>query len=255
MKTYKLGNKIKCIVRSCAKGKIGSQEIMYGNQPYTILKDVEASLRFEDKNISAKGVFNNLFFNQDKLQEITISNVELNDKILNMIFLKNEEKLCSTVDSTVLIDNSCQIKTQTDKIYQVFIYNCDGQLIAATGEYELEDGYSEIYISKDKFELQQINGKEVEIPNNEEILVFYSYIGDQSYKLEKDIDNIQYFTLDFIIDGNVDDITAPSFIHIDKSSLVVDKNMYFNRTLNAVDLKFIVINDNESNNYITLLDN
>ena len=61
-----------------------------------------------------------------------------------------------------LIDNSCQIKTQTDKIYQVFIYNCDGQLIAATGEYELEDGYSEIYISKDKFELQQINGKEVE---------------------------------------------------------------------------------------------
>ena len=33
-------------------------------------------------------------------------------------------------------------------------------------------------------------------------------------------------------------------------NIMINKNMYFNRSLNAVDLKFVVIDDNES--YITL---
>ena len=85
MKTYKLGNKTKCIIRSFSAGRIGEQEMQYDNQPYTVLKDVEASLTFTDKNISSKSTFVDLSYNIDNLQEINISNVELNDKILNLI--------------------------------------------------------------------------------------------------------------------------------------------------------------------------
>lgn len=226
MKTYKLGNKIKCIIRSCAAGKIGDQEMQYGNQPYTVLKDVEASFTFAEKNKTSKSIFNELQFSQDNLQEVIISNVELNDKILNLIFSKNEDKLCSTFENCCAEDNKIYISAPTNKIYQVFIYNVDGELEQAFGT---------------------LDNMEVYVERNEDYLIFYSYEGEKSYKLSRN--QSQYLSLDLILEGNVDDDLHTSFVHIDKCALQINKNMSFNRTLNAVDLKFIVIDED---NYITL---
>ena len=227
MKTYKLGNKTKCIIRSFSAGRIGEQEMKYDNQPYTVLKDVEASLTFVDKNISSKTTFVDLSYNIDSLQEINISNVELNDKILNLIFSKNEDKLCSTMINCVAENNKIYITSPTDEIYQVFIYDIDGNLEKAYGV---------------------LNNMEVEVKRNEDYLVFFTYIGEKSFKINRS--ESLYLTLDLILEGNADDEINTSFIHINKCALKVNKNMYFNRSLNAVDLKFIVIDDNES--YITL---
>ena len=227
MKTYKLGNKIKCIIRSFSAGKIGEQEMKYDNQPYTVLKDVEASLTFIDKNISSKSTFVDLSYNIDSLQEINISNVELNDKILNLIFSKNEDKLCSTMINCVAENNKIYITSPTDEIYQVFIYDVDGNLEKAYGV---------------------LNNMEVEVNRNEDYLVFFTYAGEKSFKINRS--ESLYLTLDLILEGNADDEINTSFIHINKCALKVNKNMYFNRSLNAVDLKFVVIDDNES--YITL---
>ncbi len=227
MKTYKLGNKTKCIIRSFSAGKIGEQEMKYDNQPYTVLKDVEASLTFVDKNISSKTTFVDLSYNIDSLQEINISNVELNDKILNLIFSKNEDKLCSTMINCVAENNKIYITSPTDEIYQVFIYDIDGNLEKAYGV---------------------LNNMEVEVKRNEDYLVFFTYVGEKSFKINRS--ESLYLTLDLILEGNADDEINTSFIHINKCALKVNKNMYFNRSLNAVDLKFVVIDDNES--YITL---
>ena len=227
MKTYKLGNKTKCIIRSFSAGKIGEQEMKYDNQPYTVLKDVEASLTFVDKNISSKSTFVDLSYNIDSLQEINISNVELNDKILNLIFSKNEDKLCSTMINCVAENNKIYITSPTDEIYQVFIYDVDGNLEQAYGV---------------------LNNMEVEVKRNEDYLVFFTYTGEKSFKINRS--ESLYLTLDLILEGNADDEINTSFIHINKCALKVNKNMYFNRSLNAVDLKFVVIDDNES--YITL---
>ena len=227
MKTYKLGNKTKCIIRSFSAGKIGEQEMKYDNQPYTVLKDVEASLTFVDKNISSKTTFVDLSYNIDSLQEINISNVELNDKILNLIFSKNEDKLCSTMINCVAENNKIYITSPTDEIYQVFIYDVDGNLEQAYGV---------------------LNNMEVEVQRNEDYLVFFTYVGEKSFKINRS--ESLYLTLDLILEGNADDEINTSFIHINKCALKVNKNMYFKRSLNAVDLKFIVIDDNES--YITL---
>ena len=227
MKTYKLGNKTKCIIRSFSAGRIGEQEMQYDNQPYTVLKDVEASLTFVDKNMSSKSTFVDLSYNIDSLQEINISNVELNDKILNLIFSKNEDKLCSTMINCVAENNKIYITSPTDEIYQVFIYDVDGNLEKAYGV---------------------LNNMEVEVQRNEDYLVFFTYVGEKSFKINRS--ESLYLTLDLILEGNADDEINTSFIHINKCALKVNKNMYFNRSLNAVDLKFVVIDDNES--YITL---
>ena len=227
MKTYKLGNKTKCIIRSFSAGRIGEQEMKYDNQPYTVLKDVEASLTFVDKNISSTTTFVDLSYNIDSLQEINISNVELNDKILNLIFSKNEDKLCSTMINCVAENNKIYITSPTDEIYQVFIYDIDGNLEKAYGV---------------------LNNMEVEVQRNEDYLVFFTYVGEKSFKINRS--ESLYLTLDLILEGNANDEINTSFIHINKCALKVNKNMYFNRSLNAVDLKFVVIDDNES--YITL---
>lgn len=227
MKTYKLGNKTKCIIRSFSAGRIGEQKMQYDNQPYTVLKDVEASLTFIDKNISSKSTFVDLSYNIDSLQEINISNVELNDKILNLIFSKNEDKLCSTMINCVAENNKIYITSPTDEIYQVFIYDVDGNLEQAYGV---------------------LNNMEVEVKRNEDYLVFFTYVGEKSFKINRS--ESLYLTLDLILEGNADDEINTSFIHINKCALKVNKNMYFNRSLNAIDLKFVVIDDNES--YITL---
>ena len=230
MKTYKLGNKIKCIIRSFAAGMIGEQEMIYGNQPYTVLKDVEASLTFSDKVVNAKSIFNDLSYSVDSLQEINISNVELNDKILNLIFSKNEDKLFSTMENCQPENGKIYISAPASEIYQVFIYDIDG--------------------NREK-EFGSLNSFEVSVKRNDNYIVFYSYISDgKSFNLNKERENNFYLTLDLIIEGNIDDQTNTSCIHINKCALQINKNMYFNRNLNAVDLKFIVIDDNKS--YITL---
>ena len=40
MKTYKIGNKVKCIIRSYSSGYIGETRMEYDNQPYTVLQDI-----------------------------------------------------------------------------------------------------------------------------------------------------------------------------------------------------------------------
>lgn len=244
MKTYKLGNKIKCIIRSCSSGKIGNQEMEYANQPYTILKNVEASLTFGEKNKNSHSIFTDLAYSEDCIQEINISNVEINDKILNLIFSKNEDKPCSIMENVNTIYQQFQISTDVEKIYQVFVYNCDGELLAATGEINLPNGSSEYINFKDFDYYQPTKHTGLE----EDVLVFYTYEGSNSFKLSHE--SSQYLTLDLILEGNKDDELNKSYIHINKCELKVNKNMYFNRSLNAVDLKFIVINDDES--YITL---
>ena len=226
MKTYKLGNKIKCIIRSFADGILCGNKVK-ANQPYTLLKDVDASLVFKDFTKHGKTIFNELSYSEDALQEITISNVELTDKILRLIFSQQEDNLCFTVENCYSSNNTIFINPPSGVAYDVFVYDIDGQL---------ENYY------------ESLNRTEIPVLKNEDYLVFYGFQGSNSFNFNRKQD--QYLTLDLIIEGNVDDTPNYSFIHINKCSLQINKNMYFNRSINAVDLKFIVVDDGKS--YITL---
>ena len=124
MKTYKLGNKVRCIVRSFSSGSIGSQEMMFNNQPYTILKDVEAKITFADK--SKKSKINNenlLYFNQEVISTVDFYNVEITDKILNLIYSKEKEaKPVSESVNVELVNKKFILPISHNDIYQIFIY-------------------------------------------------------------------------------------------------------------------------------------
>lgn len=265
MKTYKLGNKIKCIVRAYSKGKIGKFDIKFDNQPYTILKDVEASLTFTEKTRDSKSVFTDLAYTAENLQEITLSNVELNDKVLNMIFSPKEEIFRSDSDDSVLIKNHCfQLNStlQVDNLYQVFVYNANGELLAATGKTDFSNNIINLETFDEYYREKHLGLEEIG-------LCCYSYISDNAFKFRREEDEEdeegrkenRYFILDLVLEGNTEeneeDTPTTSFIHIGKCAVRINKNMYFNRSLNAIDLKFIIVDnvvnkDNDNESYIIL---
>ena len=230
MSTYKLGNKITGIIRAYSSGKIGDMVMDYNNQPYTIVKSVNANLSFVDIDVNAKSSFNQLAYNNSKLSQIQINDVTLNDKILNLIFLKSEAKLVSKVENQVADDNNLIYLTPiANEVYQVFVYNSNGELDKAIG---MQNTDEPIVVSEP----------------NKDYLICYQYEALKGYSLDKP-ENM-YFTLDLLVIGNKEDNTSNMNIHIEKCALKIDKNMYFNQHSNAVDLTFTVLDTSE--NYIAL---
>lgn len=232
MKTYKIGNKVNVIIRATAPGKIGDTTITYANQPYTIVYGASASMTFKEKsrdaNDSQKRV---LGYNNSFVDTITFSDVEVNSKILNLIFSKSETKLAHNVEHYTTNEEKMIFFNTTDKIYQVFIYNDDGVLEQAYGTY---DASEPLLLQKP----------------NRDYLIVYSYEAEKS--LDLSAPNNTYWILDVEIIGNIDDQTSHMWIHLDKCVLESNKNLYFSHHANAVDLTFRALDGLDVENYITL---
>ena len=192
MKTYQIGNKVTCIIRSYCPSIIGQVQTQYNNEPYTILSDVNVSLSFTEveKNATGGNKLRQLHYNDSGLNQVRISNIHLTNKILNMLFESYDQGTKSHFESVIAQDNKLYLSTQEDTIYQVFVYDENETMIKAVG------------------------------------------------------------TLDLICEGNTDEETAPTYIHIQKAGLRADKSLYFSKTINAVDLTFNVIETEDD--YIVL---
>lgn len=237
MDQYKIGNKAKCIIRGYSAGQYGNDFLTYDNQPYTILKDVEVELHFDSKEVKANGGDSRLKigYNVDFLQSITISNVLLTDKILSLIYSKNELKLCSTSENYISDENkTIFFNTSAEQIYQVFIYDKKGQLEQAIGTYQLAQNEYSIQVAQ----------------ANASYLICYSFIGEYAVNLQRN--NNIYLTLDFEIASNINDTTSTMWLHIDKCMMSVEKTLSFTDKNNRANLVCLVINDNNNNCYLTL---
>lgn len=230
METYKFGNKVTCIIRSYTSGKIGEIDMKWGNQPYTVINSTEAKLTFTSKTVNAtSSLITDMNYNNDNLREITLSNVPLTDKILNLIFTKNDiEPLKVKIENYVSDEEGIIYFNNTEEIYQLFIYDDQGELEIAYGQY-----------NEDSIQL---------LKPNSSYLFIYNKKTDKSYQLNKP--NNSYFTIDLKTEGNIDNQTAPMTIHIEKCGIKIDKNLSFTQTANTINLIFTVISD--SLNYITL---
>lgn len=230
MKTYQIGNKVTCIIRSYCACNIGPVEMVYDNQPYTILKDVSVSLSFSDaeKNAVSNQRNRELYFDVSHLNQVKVSNVHLTNKVLQMFFQEQPEALRSHFESVATDENGkCYLSTSADTIYQVFVYNSDEELEYAYGEK---------------------NPNEIELEPNSNYLIVYQTLAQKALNLNSNPNT--YYTLDLICEGNTDDATAPTYIHINKVGIKVEKSLYFNTTINAADITFNVINSKKD--YIVL---
>lgn len=238
MKNYKLGNQVTVIIRSyCGDTSIGNQSMSYANQPYTIIKSADASLSFKNISSTAKTNFNYLVYTHTKPSQLLLSNVTLNDKILNLMFHKNNvatKHYFSKIENVVSSNDYIYFGLSDKNLRDVFIYDDNGNCIHID-ECNSNKGYK---IGTD----------------GQSYLVCYQYESINSFSLDQN-DN-QYFTIDLLLtsnqNNNEEDSTINSTIHLAKCGLEIDSNMSFSQNSNAIDLKFIVLDSNTEENYITL---
>lgn len=224
MDTYKLGNKVNCIIRSFSAGKIGEIDMQYDNQPYTVLEDLEASVRFTDYNRDSKTISKEMSFTIDSLESLSLSNVKLTDKILNLIFSKYDEPLAHYAKNLVS-DAQGKIYLPVMDCCQIFIYNNEG-LVDAIGYLEDSNCIMSSYVEP-----------------NQSYLVCYSVLAKKGYLLNR-LNNV-YLTLDLQISGNVNDELSTYYLHLHKCALSINKNLYFADGINTIDLNFKILHSDE----------
>ena len=189
MKTYKLGNKAKCIIRSYCAGQLGAENMQYGNQPYTVLEDVEATIYFNDQDSKSTTSKNVLSFNASNVSRVVLQNVVLTERVLNLLF-KNYEDGLSNTTKYIRSDENKKLHFHTNPVYQVFVYDDEG-LAEAAG-----------IVLTERSDEAVLNVKQAEY----EYLTFYSYAPNNSLSLNENNNNV-YITLDLELQGNEDDET------------------------------------------------
>lgn len=226
METYKLGNRVKAILRAHSPGWVGNTEIFYSMQPYTILETTEATVLFRDTVSTAKTTQSLLKYDVDFVDSIELSNVKLTDKILNLIFRQDDQPL-----KTISINQNSSghiLPLPSDIVcYQLFVFDDEGQLVYAVDE------------AKDSIEVDK--------PDSNYLLVFLSD-AEKGYYLSRQ-QNIT-LALDLEVIGNEDDTTNHFWLHFDKCSLGINKNLYFNGSVNSIDLRLQILKSD--NDYITI---
>lgn len=228
METYKLGNKVKAILRAHTPGQIGSVEIQYSMQPYTILDAVDAQVIFKDNNSSAKSIQTLVNYNIDFVDSVNLNNIKLTDKIINLIFSVDSKPLKTISKNYQSNSNGVIYLPNNTSLYQVFIYNDEG---------ELEIAYDKI----------DDNFIQVAKPLSSYLLV-YLQDAQKGFSLNR-MNNIT-LALDLEVIGNENNSTNTMWLHFDKCSLSVNKNLYFSNDINSVDLTFKILKSD--NDYITL---
>lgn len=239
MDTYKLGNKVNCIIRSVTAGQLGQMRMDYDNQPYTELKDIGASLSFAVKNSDARDSLSSLLhYNNNSINMVYLSDCPLTQKILDLVYPRAPLSLYSaSVNVDAYEDGMLYIPEDPSKIlYQVFIYNTSGSLVAAV----------------DSVTNGTLTNAAIKSGNNYK--VFYSYDSSFGVSLDKSLSST-YVSLDLISEGNINDNTSSFCVHIAKASISAAKGISLRSNgLNTIDLNCTVIKpneDDENKNFIT----
>jgi len=229
MNTYQFGNKVTCIIRAYSPCTIGDTILTYKNEPYTIIEDANMTLSFRDLDSVARAENRReLAYNNAVPDTVRITNVHLTEKILNLVFQKHEDSLKTKYENVISDeDGKIYLNTSSDVIYQVFIYDVNQTLVQAFGE---------------------VDPSNIVLESDTNYLVVYQELGEKGILLRSQ-DNL-YFTLDFICTGNENEETTIFYPHIEKAGIKVDRQLYFNQSVNAIDLTFNIIHTDED--YITL---
>ena len=237
MTTHKIGNQVNCVIRAYDSTPIGDYKVSYNNEPYTIIKGENASATFASESVDMMSRDRNGAYANEKIDSITIYNVTLTDKILNLIYLKNKEvsitfteELLSSEDKKLFLSKGLGKQKKL-----VFIFNSDDSSKAPI----LEKAIETLEADEDVIEVDNANAY---------YFVVYEVITNKAYSL--DTRKNMYVALDLMTVSNTDDTTSNTWLHIDKAVVKVNKNMYFNTKANAVDLTFSVVRDSKTENYL-----
>lgn len=226
MENIKLTNRLDCIIRSVSAANISNTAMSYGNQPYTIIRDVPVEFTFDSVGSVYSAQHTVLEHHLDNLSEIRVSGVKMTNKILELCYRPLKMGLITKVENCKVKNGTIFVSSPSYPIYQVFVFNKAGKLLLAAGEINDKDC---------------IGGFSVE-DENSAVQVYYSYAAKRVYSFDEH-PQYMYYSLDFVGNINLVDTTTYATIHVAKAELKSSRSLVFNAEVNTVDLNFSVLHD------------
>lgn len=83
--TYKLGNTIDCTIRAAYPMTLGDFSSTYDNQPFTVIRNISATISYRDIDTEISGGIKLLSFSTNSISSITLSNVLITKPIFSLI--------------------------------------------------------------------------------------------------------------------------------------------------------------------------
>ena len=222
MEQVKIGNKIKnLIIRLASDLPIEGMDPIIPNEPYTVLHDIQASFVFEERIRTQKAQFSVLSYNNSKLGSVTLFNVPLTEKVMNLLF-EREHLLSATMVEDTYADECGHIflnrVSSKDFVYNLFLHDEDQKVI---------------YIDK-------ILASEIIADPAKPYLAIYE-VPSEGWLFNKP-KNI-YFNLDMEVVGNEEDETQTYFIHINQCVIRPRHDIRFTKELSTTDLEITTVGD------------
>lgn len=230
-KLYEFGGIVDILIKPNIDMFIGDKTYK-ANEPYTILKEVEAELIYEQisSDIAAKKSISSS--QSARPYQISINGIQLTQKVLDLILTRTKNQVYSrTIKEKCIAENNL-IYLNNDSIKNLFIYDKSGSAI----------------------DIDNINGNTISgnFDEGEEYLVFYELdINSIIYSFE--LPHYPYFTLEIMGSGNADKSTSSIYCKFPAVSLINIPNINFtNDGLLNSPLVFKVIYQNQKEPIIVL---
>ena len=185
------------------------------NEPYTILRDVQVNLLYEqiNSNIAAKKPVGSS--QAARPYQIAISNITLTQKVCNLILTKDEESnYTKTVNEKIIAENESLYLSNEPINNNIFVY--DSSFAAAVVE---------------NTEANILTGDFID---GQEYLVFYD-ITDSGSKYKLEVPHYPYFTFEITAKGNDNKTTSDVYFKFPAVSIVTvpNFNIVYNNILNT----------------------
>lgn len=199
MELYEYGGQCSVLLTVKSPRVIGDHNYAE-NEPYTLLKDVNVVLAYEDTTTEQSAVKPLLATRFGRPSQIGVGKLPFSKKIWDLMFTKQEDKSSRTYYETRKVDQNSIFYTEYDIIDDIiFVYDRNFQPLSFT---KIDDSRLKI-----------------DVEPQTAVSVFYQGLIEKvAYSFE--VPHFGYFDLQITATGNKDKRTSTAFLHFPAVSLI-----------------------------------
>ena len=199
MELYEYGGQCSVLLTVKSPRVIGDRNYAE-NEPYTLLKDVNVVLAYEDTTTEQSAVKPLLATRFGRPSQIGVGKLPFSKKIWDLMFTKQEDKSSRTYYETRKVDQNSIFYTEYDIVDDIiFVYDKNFQPLSFT---KIDDSRLKI-----------------DVEPQTAVSVFYQGLIEKvAYSFE--VPHFGYFDLQITATGNKDKRTSTAFLHFPAVSLI-----------------------------------
>ena len=209
MYVYEIGSPCQVMISVNSERTIGGKQYSAG-MPYTILKDVNVSLLYENVTSEQNAKVPIFAARNARPYQLNISNLPLKKKVFDLMLTEDRGDTYIKTWEVVNPATEFYVSKQIEQSKPVFVLDADGNLL----------------------EVQSISGSRVILKEGIPEFISYFYRSETASSYSFEVPQFGYFSLDIHTVGNIDKNTSKCFMNFPAVSLISNPSFDFSKGAN-----------------------